>query len=77
MTGRPNLREAVGEYLTLRRALGFKLASAGRLLHQFVDYLHAQHATTVTVEQAVAWAVLRLSRHECGSFSVIVGSFVW
>jgi integrase/recombinase XerD len=56
MTGQPNLRDALHEYLTLRRALGFKLATAGRLLGQFVDYLDTQQATTVTTEHAVAWA---------------------
>ena len=38
---RPPLRDALGDYLSLRRALGFQLASAGRLLGQFVGYLEA------------------------------------
>jgi integrase/recombinase XerD len=58
MTGHPPLRQALGEYLSLRRALGFKLATAGRLLGQFVDYLGQQHATTVTIAHALAWATL-------------------
>ena len=58
MTGHPPLREALDDYLSLRRALGFKLATAGRVLGQFIDYLDAQHATTVTVEDALAWATL-------------------
>ena len=32
---RPPLRDALGDYLDLRRALGFRLANAGRLLGQF------------------------------------------
>jgi hypothetical protein len=32
VTGHPPLREALGDYLSLRRALGVKLATAGRLL---------------------------------------------
>jgi integrase len=58
MTGHPPLREALGDYLCLRRALGFKLATAGRLLGQFIDYLDDQDATTVTVEDALDWATL-------------------
>lgn len=58
MTGHPSLREAVQQYLSLRRALGFKLKTTGRLLGQFVDYLQAQRATTLTVEHALAWATL-------------------
>jgi integrase/recombinase XerD len=57
MTGqRPPLRDALGDYLSLRRALGFRLASAGRLLGQFVGYLEARGADTVTAEHALAWA---------------------
>jgi integrase/recombinase XerD len=57
MTG-PSLREALHQYLALRRALGFKLKATGRLLGQFVDYLDAQEATTLTIEDALAWATL-------------------
>ena len=57
MTGRrPQLRDALGDYLSLRRALGFRLANAGRLLGQFVGYLEAHGADTVTAEHALAWA---------------------
>jgi integrase len=58
MTGHPPLREALDDYLSLRRALGFKLATAGRVLGQYIDYLDGQHATTVTVHDALAWATL-------------------
>ena len=40
----------------MRRALGFKLAENGRLLPDFVAYLEAAGASTVTTELAVAWA---------------------
>lgn len=50
------LRQAVDDYLTIRRALGYKLERHGRLLPQFVDYLDEVGATTVTVEHAAAWA---------------------
>jgi integrase len=52
------LRQAVDDYLTIRRSLGYKLERHGRLLPQFVDYLDRVDATAVTIEHAVAWATL-------------------
>jgi integrase/recombinase XerD len=49
-------RAAIGEYLTMRRALGFKLAKHERLLTDFVDHLEHTGATTITVDAAMAWA---------------------
>ncbi len=57
-TPRPPLRDALADYLSLRRALGFQLANAGRLLDQFVGYLQAHGVDTVTTERALAWATL-------------------
>lgn len=48
----------MADYLRLRRALGFKLERAGRMLSQFVAWLDAASARTITVELAVAWAQL-------------------
>src|SRR5260370_33093126 len=48
----------VEAYLRLRRALGYKLERHGWLLPQFVAYLEAAGATTVTNELAIAWARL-------------------
>jgi integrase/recombinase XerD len=58
MTAAPPLREALDDYLALRRALGFKLASPARLLGQFVSWLEDRGTGTITTEDAVAWAVL-------------------
>ncbi|MGO9784685.1 MAG: tyrosine-type recombinase/integrase [Streptosporangiaceae bacterium] len=55
--GRP-LRESLEDYLALRRALGFRLKTAGRLLGQFVSWLEDGGTGTVTTEDALAWAVL-------------------
>jgi integrase/recombinase XerD len=52
------LRAALADYLTLRRALGYRLAVAGRLLGQFLDFMDAEGATTITVDLAVRWAAL-------------------
>ena len=52
------LRQAVTDYLTIRRAMGYKLEGTEQLLHQFIDHLDDIGATTVTVDDAVAWATL-------------------
>jgi integrase len=50
------LRQAVDEYLSLRRNLGFKLHEAGKGLHDFVTYMERQRASHVTQALALAWA---------------------
>jgi integrase/recombinase XerD len=55
---RAPLRRALEDYLSLRRALGYKLHNAGRLLGQFVGYLEERGVDTITTEDAVAWATL-------------------
>lgn len=52
------LEEALVDYLAVRRALGFKLERIGRLLRQFVRYLDERGEQQITVNVAVAWAVL-------------------
>jgi len=61
MNEHPSLYDALGDYLALRRALGFKLANAGRLLGQFVDYLNKHGVGMPTTEDALAWANLPAS----------------
>jgi integrase len=51
-----SLRQALEDYLRMRRALGYKLERPGRQLGQFVTYLEETGAQTVTIENAVAWA---------------------
>jgi integrase/recombinase XerD len=50
------LQDALSDYLEVRRALGYKLTIHGRLLPQFVAYLHERGAQTITTEHALAWA---------------------
>lgn len=50
------LRQAVEEYLVMRRSLGFRLAAAGKALRHFVAYMEDRHATYVTLDLALAWA---------------------
>jgi integrase len=52
------LRQAIADYLAVRRSLGFRLARPEKLLSQFAGYLEQAGATTVTAEHALAWAVL-------------------
>ena len=61
MSTHPSLRDALGDYLALRRALGFKLANAGRLLGQFVHYLDEHGAGIPTTDHALTWANLPAS----------------
>ncbi|MDX3744417.1 tyrosine-type recombinase/integrase [Pseudomonas aeruginosa] len=50
------LRQALQEYLSLRRGLGFKLREAGKALHDFVTFMEQRRADYVTHELALAWA---------------------
>jgi integrase/recombinase XerD len=50
------LREAVRQYLTLRRDLGFKLHEAGKALPKFVTFLQRHHASVITCRLALDWA---------------------
>jgi integrase/recombinase XerD len=56
------LSEALSDYLSVRRALGFKLENTGRYLAQFVAYLADQDAGTITIDHALGWAL----RPSCG-----------
>lgn len=57
-TRRARLRRSLEDYLTVRRALGFKLDNAARLLDQFVGYLEQHDMDTITIDHALAWATL-------------------
>jgi integrase len=50
------LRQAVQEYLSLRRGLGFKLHKAGKELLDFVTFMEQHRASYVTQALALAWA---------------------
>ena len=50
------LREALADYLRVRRALGYKLAEDERFLEQFITYLEQAGETTVRAELALTWA---------------------
>lgn len=48
----------VRDYLTMRRALGFKLRSEGQMLVQLAGYLERAGAQHLTTELALCWAQL-------------------
>lgn len=51
-----NLRAALGEYLNIRRTLGFKLRDEGTVLPQFIDFLEEQGSQFITTDLALRWA---------------------
>ena len=50
------LRQAVQEYLSLRRSLGFKLQDAGKGLIDFVTFMERHRTAHITEALALAWA---------------------
>lgn len=50
------LVQHLDDYLTMRRAVGFKLREPARFLRQYVTYLDSIGATVITIDSAVAWA---------------------
>jgi integrase/recombinase XerD len=50
------LREAIQDYLSLRRSLGFKLHDAGAALAHFASFMEQHGAIHVTTQLALAWA---------------------
>jgi integrase/recombinase XerD len=50
------LRQAVHEYLSMRRNLGFKLREAGKGLFDFVTFMEQHRAPYITQALALAWA---------------------
>jgi integrase len=52
------IRCAIDDYLSVRRALGYKLEDHGWLLAGFASFMEEHGATTVTTQLAVAWATL-------------------
>ena len=52
------LSQALDDYLTVRRGLGYRLERAESLLSDFVNYVEAQGSSFVTTNLALAWATL-------------------
>ena len=52
------LRKALADYFVVRRALGFKLYRAEKLLGQFLTFVEDRGEDHLTTEAALAWATL-------------------
>ena len=52
------LRKALADYFVVRRALGFKLYRAEKLLAQFLTFVEERGEEHLTTETALAWATL-------------------
>jgi len=50
------IRQAIKEYLAMRRSLGFKLREAGTGLLDFAAFMEGRRATYITQALALAWA---------------------
>jgi integrase len=50
------LRQAVQEYLSMRRNLGFSLSETGKGLLDFVTFMEKRRASYITQELTLAWA---------------------
>lgn len=50
--------QALGEYLTVRRALGYKLVKVEQHLREFVRWLDERDEQQITIQRAVEWAIL-------------------
>ena len=50
------LRQAVQEYLSMRRDLGFKLTEAGKGLLDFASFMQQRRASFITQALALSWA---------------------
>jgi hypothetical protein len=53
-----DLRRHSEDYLSVRRALGYKLIGEGRLLDDFVGFLEDAGAATVKTSLAVTWTTI-------------------
>jgi len=50
------LRQALADYLAVRRTLGYKLARSEKLLAQFLAFVEHRGEEHLTIETALAWA---------------------
>lgn len=53
-----SLQIALQDYLALRRGMGFKLISEGKVLASFVAFLDQNNQETITIDLALIWAKL-------------------
>lgn len=71
------LRQAAGDYLAIRRSLGFKLIAEEYLLRSFTDYAEQAGASRLTIDLALDWAWLPAGKDPiwCGKRLGVVRGF--
>jgi integrase len=52
------LRQVLADYLAVRRALGYNLERAAKLLDQYLAYVESRHEEHLRLETMLAWATL-------------------
>ena len=52
------LRDHLSDYLRIRRALGYKLARAEKLLAQFIAFLEERDESVITIKNTLTWVTL-------------------
>ena len=57
------LRQALADYLAVRRVLGYRLVRAEKLLAQFLTFIEARGEDHLTTATALAWATLSPGAH--------------
>ena len=57
------LRDALADYLRIRRRLGFEMPQDGRLLEGFIEFRERAGAERITSELALRWARLPVHAH--------------
>jgi integrase/recombinase XerD len=57
------LRQALADYLAVRRVLGYRLVRAEKLLAQFLTFVEARGEEHMTTTTALAWATLSPGAH--------------
>jgi len=74
------LREAVQQYLSLRRSLGFKLINVGSILENFVAFAEGEAASHVTTDLALRWIDLSTAKESATlayRFNIIRRFAIW
>ena len=57
------LRQALSDYLVVRRSMGYKLKREEKLLAQYLNYLEERGQRHIAVDNALAWATLPRGGH--------------
>ena len=74
------LREAMEQYLSLRRSLGFELINAESTLRSFVAFAEREAASHVTTDLALRWMKLSTAKEPAtlaGRFNIVRRFAIW